>query len=200
VQEAEAVAAAAQTQSVTGLLRQWGSGDAGALDELLPLVYRQLHELAARCMRGERPDHTLRATALVNEAFLRLADADLEVSDRVHFYAVAAKAMRRILVDHARSLNSDKRGRRLEKMPFDEALFVGPAMDSRVVALDDSLNLLAAHDARKSEVVEMIYFGGLTYSEAALALNISEATVHRELKMAKAWLYCQLLPDAKAAE
>lgn len=189
-----------ENQSVTGLLRQWSGGDARALDELLPLVYRQLHDLAARCMRRERPDHTLRATALVNEAFLRLADVDLELRDRIQFYAVAARVMRRILVDHARSLNSEKRGRRVEKMPFDEALFVCPERDEGVVALDDSLKLLAAHDQRKSDIVEMIFFGGLTYSETAVALNVSESTVHRELKMAKAWLYCQLLADTKPVE
>ncbi len=189
-----------ENQSVTGLVRQWSGRNGRALDELLPLVYRQLHELAARCMRGERPDHTLRATALVNEAYLRLADADLELQDRIQFYAVAARVMRRILVDHARSLNSEKRGRRVEKMPFDEALYVGPKMDESVMALDDSLKLLAAYDQRKSDVVEMIYFGGLSYGETAMALNVSESTVHRELKLAKAWLYCQLSAGPKPVE
>ena len=183
--------------SVTSLLRQWSGGDVVARDELFPLVYRQLHDLAAGCMRRERPEHTLRATALVHEAFLRLANADVEVEDRVQFYAVAARVMRRILVDHARSLNSEKRGRRAENMVFDEALFIGPKIDESVVALDDSLKLLATHDQRKSDIVEMIFFGGLTYNETAAALNTSESTVHRELKMAKAWLYCQLATDRK---
>ena len=187
-------------ESVTGLLRKWSDGDEQALAALMPLVYEQLHRLAAGCMRGERPQHTLRATALVHEAYLRLVDSDVDLRDRVQFYAVAARLMRRILVDHARSLNSDKRGNRPDKLPFDEVLFVGPQVDRSVVALDDSLKLLAARDQRKSDIVEMIYFGGLTYEETALALNTSESTIHRELKMAKAWLYKELANEASPAE
>ena len=189
-----------ENESVTQLLRKWSSGDPKALDELIPLVYRQLHSLAAGCMRGERPDNTLRATVLVHEAYLRLVDSDVELRDRVQFYAMAASLMRRILVDHARSLNCKKRGNRPEKMPFEEALFVGPQVDASLVALDDSLKLLAIRDQRKSDIVEMIYFGGLTYDEAALALNTSESTIQRELRMAKAWLYRNLSRDRGSAE
>jgi RNA polymerase sigma-70 factor (ECF subfamily) len=184
-----------ENESVTGLLRKWSGGDERALEKLMPLVYDQLHRLAAGYMRGERPEHTLRATALVHEAYLRLIDSDVELGNRVQFYAMAARLMRRILVDHARSLNSDKRGNRPEKLPFDEVLFVGPHVDSGVLALDDSLKVLAIRDQRKSDIVEMIYFGGLTYEETALALHTSESTIHRELKMAKAWLYRELASD-----
>jgi RNA polymerase sigma factor (TIGR02999 family) len=189
-----------ENESVTELLRKWSGGDERALEKLMPLVYDQLHRLAAGCMRGERPEHTLRATALVHEAYLRLVDSDLELGDRVQFYAMAARLMRRILVDHARSLNSQKRGNRPEKLPFDEVLFVGPQVDSSVVALDDSLKVLAIRDQRKSDIVEMIYFGGLTYEETALALHTSESTIHRELKMAKAWLYRELANDKSILE
>jgi RNA polymerase sigma-70 factor, ECF subfamily len=184
-----------ENESVTELLRKWSGGDERALEKLMPLVYDQLHRLAAGCMRGERSEHTLRATALVHEAYLRLVDSDVELRDRVQFYAMAARLMRRILVDHARSLNSHKRGNRPEKLPFDEVLFVGPQVDSSVLALDDSLKVLAIRDQRKSDIVEMIYFGGLTYEETAVALHTSESTIHRELKMAKAWLYRELAND-----
>jgi len=177
---------------VTQLLRQWSGGNKDALDALVPLVYGPLHRLAVRCMRDERPDHTLRATALVHEVYVRLVDSDVAWKDRVHFYAVAATLLRRILVDHARALNSEKRGCRPEKIAFDEVLFVGPRVDSGIVELDDALKLLATYDQRKSDIVEMLYFGGLTYEETAAALNISESTIHRELKMAKAWLYQEL--------
>jgi len=145
-------------------------------------------------MRSERPDHTLRATALVNEVYLRLVDSEVAWKDRAHFYAVAATVLRRILVDHARALNREKRGQRPEKIALDDVLFIGPQVDSGVIALDDALKLLASRDQRKSDIVEMVYFGGLTYEEVAAALGISEATVHRELRMAKAWLYQQLGP------
>jgi len=189
-----------ENESVTGLLRNWSDGDASALEKLMPLVYDQLHRLAVGCMRGERPEHTLRATALVHEAYLRLVDSEVGLEARVQFYAMAARLMRRILVDHARSLNSIKRGNRPEHVPFDEVLFVGPQVDSSVLALDSSLKLLAIRDQRKSEIVEMIYFGGLTYEETALALHTSESTIHRELKMAKAWLYRELANGTGIAE
>jgi RNA polymerase sigma factor (TIGR02999 family) len=183
---------------VTQLLHKWSSGNKQALDALTPLVYEPLRRLAMRCMRDERPDHTLRATALVHEVYLRLVNSDVEWKDRVHFYAVAATLLRRILVDHARALNSEKRGRRAEKIAFDEALFIGRRVDSSIVELDDALKLLATHDQRKSDIVEMLYFGGLTYEETAAALNISESTIHRELKMAKAWLYRELARGKEA--
>jgi len=158
----------------------------------MPVVYEQLRKLAARCLRAERPDHTLRATALVNEAYLRLVDADVDWQDRVHFFAVSARLLRRILVDHAKANHRKKRGGGAEKVTLDEALLVGPQATAGIVELDEALQRLAAHDQRKSELIELLCFGGLTYDEAATALKISPATVHRELKMAKAWLHREL--------
>lgn len=183
---------AQEQQMVTQLLHAWRGGNKEALDQLMPLVYDQLRKLAARCLYAERPEHTLRATALVNEAYLRLVDSNTSFNDRVHFYAVAAKLLRHILVDHAKAQNRQKRGGGAEKLPIEEAILVGPGPAQGLVELDDALNLLAVNDKRKSEIVEMIFFGGLTYEEAAEALDISPATVHRELKMAKAWLHREL--------
>jgi RNA polymerase sigma factor (TIGR02999 family) len=182
---------------VTSLLQQWSSGNKEALDQLMPLVYSQLHKLAVRAMRDERGSHTLRATALVNEAYLRLVQADVSFNDRVHFYAVAARLLRRILVDHARGARREKRGSANPKLSFDEVLYVGPATHYSLVELDDALTELAANDQRKSDIVEMLYFGGLTYEETAAALGISDSTVHREFKMAKAWLYQELARSGK---
>jgi len=181
---------------VTQLLQQWGSGNKAALDELMPVVYEQLRKLAGRCLRAERPDHTLRATALVNEAYLRLVDADVAWQDRVHFFAVSARLLRRILVDHAKAHNRDKRGGGAEKISLDEAVLVGPQATGGILELDEALQRLATHDQRKSELIELLFFGGLTYDETAAALNISPATVHRELKMAKAWLHRELTHNA----
>jgi RNA polymerase sigma factor (TIGR02999 family) len=179
-------------QLVTQLLRQWSNGNKQALDELMPVVYEQLRRLASNCLRAERPDHTLRATALVHEAYVRLVDSDVAWQDRVHFFAVSARMLRRILVDHAKSRNRDKRGGEFEKIPLDEAVMVGPQSDKGIVELDDALKRLATQDQRKSELIELLFFGGLTYDEAAAALKISPATVHRELILAKAWLYREL--------
>lgn len=178
--------------SITQLLRQWGSGDKAALDELMPVVYDQLHKLAARSLRSERADHTLAATALVNEAYLRLVDANVAWQDRVHFFAVSARLLRRILVDHAKASRRQKRGAGAEKIPLDEAVIVGPGSLAGLLELDEVLKSLAAQDQRKSEIVELLCFGGLTYEETAAALNISPATVHRELKLARAWLHREL--------
>ena len=179
-------------QQVTRLLRDWSGGDKQALDRLMPLVYDQLRTLAARCLSSERPEHTLRATALVNEAYLRLVDANVDWQDRVHFFAISARILRRILVDHAKANRSQKRGGGEEKLQFDEAVMVGPQSEAGVIELDLALQRLAEHDRRKSEIIELLCFGGLTYDETAAALNISPATVHRELKMAKAFLHREL--------
>jgi RNA polymerase sigma factor (TIGR02999 family) len=181
---------------MTQLLQQWGGGNKAALDELMPVVYEQLRKLASRCLRAERPDHTLRATALVNEAYLRLVDADIAWQDRVHFFAVSARLLRRILVDHAKAHNRDKRGGGAEKISLDDAVLVGPQTSGGIVELDEALQRLAVHDQRKSELIELLFFGGLTYEETAEALKISPATVHRELKMAKAWLHRELTQNA----
>jgi RNA polymerase sigma factor (TIGR02999 family) len=181
-------------QLVTQLLQQWSGGNKQALDELMPLVYEQLRKLASNCLRSEHPDHTLRATALVNEAYMRLVGANVTWQDRVHFFAVSARMLRRILVDHAKSHNRQKRGGEFQKITLDEAVFVGPQADRGIVEVDEALNRLAAHDQRKSELIELLFFGGMTYDEAAAALKISPATVHRELTLAKAWLYRELSP------
>jgi RNA polymerase sigma factor (TIGR02999 family) len=179
-------------QEVTQLLRQWTSGDKEALDQLMPFVYDQLHKLAFNCLRSERPDHTLRATALVNEAYVRLVESNVDWQDRVHFFAVSARLLRRILVDHAKSRNRHKRGGEFQKVSLDEAMVVGPESDKSILELDEALQRLAAQDQRKSDLIELLFFGGLTYDEAASALKISPATVHRELTLAKAWLYREL--------
>lgn len=158
----------------------------------MPVVYDQLRKVAANCLRSERPDHTLPATALVNEAYMRLVDSNVAWQDRVHFYALSARILRRILVDHAKSNNRQKRGGKFEKIQLDEAVLVGPEADRGIVELDEALQRLALHDKRKSELIELLFFGGLTYDEAAAALKISPATVHRELTLAKAWLYREL--------
>ena len=181
------------SESVTGYLRALSAGNKEALDQLMPLVYDQLHRLAAKCLRAERPNHTLRATALVNEAYLRLVDAKVDWQDRVHFFAISARILRRILVDHAKANRSQKRGGGEEKLQFDEAVMVGPQSEPGIIELDLALQRLAEHDRRKSEIVELLCFGGLTYDETAAALKISPATVHRELKMAKAFLHRELM-------
>jgi len=181
-----------EQQAVTRLLRELSSGNKKAFDELMPLVYDQLRRLAGRCLQSERKGHTLRATALVHEAYMRLAGANADWQDRVQFYAVAARVMRHILVDHARAHGRQKRGGGAEQIPLDEAIVVGPEPSPDLLELDQALDKLALHDSRKSEVIELLFFGGLTYDESAAALNISPATLHRDLKMAKAWLHREL--------
>src|SRR5258707_731660 len=174
------------SRPVTQLLQEWREGNKQAVEDLMPLVYNQLRVLAGRFMQSERPDHTLRATALVNEAFLRLVHADVPWEDRVHFFAVAARVMRRILVDHAKANRRIKRGSGGGKVSLDEALVVSAEPSEGLLELNDAMERLATFDKRKSELVELLFFGGLTYDEAAGALQISPATVHRELKLAKA--------------
>ncbi len=191
--------APAEREQVTRLLHQWRDGDKQALNDLMPMVHRQLHSLAARCLSAERANHTMRATALVNEAYLRLVTSDASFQDRVHFFAVSARILRHILVDYARTQQRQKRGAGVQMLSLDDALQVGETAASELVDLDEALTSLAEKDPRKSEVVELIYFGGLTYDEAAAALNISAVTVHRELRMAKAYLK-RALTNAEAAQ
>lgn len=179
-------------QHITMLLQQWSGGKKEALDQLMPLLYDQLHRLASSCLRSERRDHTLRATALVHEAYVQLVGADVAWESRGHFYAVAARVLRHILVDYAKAQRRQKRGGGAEKVSLDEALVVGPEISAELVELDDALKLLESRDARKAEIVQLIFFGGLTYEETARVLGISDATVHRDLKMAKAFLYSEL--------
>lgn len=178
--------------SVTRLLQDWRAGDAQALDHLLPIVYQSLHQMAGRYLRSERPGNTLSATALVHEAYLRLVDADVAWNDRVHFYAVSARVMRRILIDHAKEQSRAKRGGGEAKISLDSAAIVGDSAPDRLLELNDALERLALRDRRKSDIVEMLFFGGLTYDEVGEALGISRATVDRELRLAKAWLHREL--------
>ena len=174
---------------MTELLRLWGKGDEGALEQLIPLVHRELHQIARRCMAGERVGHSLQATALVNEAYVRLVDGtDVAWHDRAHFLNVAARMMRRILVDHARARHAQKRGGPGENVTFDEGLLVTDEPRHDFVALDDALQALATFDERKSRVIELRFFGGLSVEETASVLKVSPDTVMRDWRLAKAWL------------
>jgi RNA polymerase sigma-70 factor (ECF subfamily) len=182
------------TQSVTGLLQAWASGDQAALDELLPLVYDDLRRQARRYMRAQPAGHTLQTTALVHEAYLRLVgQSSVEWKGRAHFFGVAAKAMRSILVDHARARGAAKRGGSARTITLDEARAIaGPQASVDVLALDEALGRLAELDSRKSRLVELRYFGGLGIDEAAAVLGVSPATVKREWTTARAWLRREL--------
>ena len=180
-------------QEVTALLARWSHGDDAALAELTPLVYEELRRIAHRHMGGQRPDHTLQTTALVNEAYLRLADqTNPRWQNRAHFFAVAARAMRQILVSYARSQRSQKRGGGAFKMELDEAALVSPEESKEIIYLHEALERLATLDSRKAQVVELKYFGGLTYDEIAEVLKISQVTVRRDWEFARLWLYTEL--------
>lgn len=180
-------------QTVTQLLGEWRNGDRAALDKLTPLVYEELRRLAHRYMSREKGHHTLQATALVNEAYLRLAQQDNAAwQNRAHFFAVAANIMRHLLVDYARSKQFAKRGGGAQQVTLDEALASSEENTVDTLALNEALYRLAAWDARKSRIVELRYFGGLTTEETALVLGISEITVKREWLKAKAWLFQEL--------
>jgi RNA polymerase sigma-70 factor (ECF subfamily) len=177
---------------VSRLLRAWTGGDQTALESLTPIVYEELHRLARRSMRRERPGHSLQATALVNEAYMRLADYKrMQWQDRAHFFAVSAQLMRRILVDYARKHNL-KRGGGVHHFSLDEAAAVAGGGATDMAALDDAMNTLARLDARKVQVVEMRFFGGLSVEETAEVLKVSPVTVMRDWSTAKAWLYREL--------
>jgi RNA polymerase sigma factor (TIGR02999 family) len=178
---------------VTQLLAQWSHGDDAALAQLTPLVYDELRRLAHHYMEGQRLNHTLQTTALVNEAYLRLADqTNPRWQNRAHFFAVAARAMRQILVSYARSQQSQKRGGGALKIELDEAALVSREDSKEIVDLHEALERLATLDSRKAQVVELKYFGGLNYEEMAEVLKISRVTVRRDWEFAKAWLYTEL--------
>jgi RNA polymerase sigma factor (TIGR02999 family) len=178
---------------VTQLLRAWGAGDPEALDRLTPLVYDELHRRAHWHMARERPGQTLQTTALVNEAYLRLVDLrSVDWRDRTHFFALASRLIRRVLIDAARARGSLKRGGGAGETTFDEALTVSHEPPTDVVALDEALNALAAFDERKARVIELRFFGGLSVEETADVLNVSGETVKRDWKLAKAWLKREL--------
>jgi len=186
--------------AVTGLLQAWSGGDANALDRIVVLVYPELRKIARRCLTGERPGHTLQATALVNEAYLKLVDIQsVQWRDRAHFFAVGARVMRRILVDHARSRGYAKRGGGALQVAFNEALVVSNDMDPALVRMDDALTQLASFDPRKARIVEMRYFGGLNANDMAAVLGVSPQTVNREWSLAKAWLAREMLNGERDA-
>ena len=179
-------------EDISLLLRAWTDGDQLALRDLTPIVYAELRRLAHRYMRGERSNHSLQTSALVNEAYIRLVDYKrMRWQNRAHFFAVSAQLMRRILVEHARRHNL-KRGRGVQHVSFDEAVVVGAAPGVDLVALDDALKALARVDARKVQVVEMRFFGGLSVEETATVLKVSPVTVRRDWSSAKIWLYREL--------
>ena len=180
-------------QRVTELLARWSQGDDAALAELTPLVYQELRRIAHHHMGGQRPDHTLQTTALINEVYLRLADqTNSRWQNRAHFFAVAARAMRQILVSYARNQQAQKRGRGAVRIELDEAALISPEESKEVVDLHEALERLATLDSRKAQVVELKYFGGLTYDEIAEVLKVSHVTVRRDWEFAKVWLYTEL--------
>ena len=178
---------------VTQLLAEWSHGDNAALTELTPLVYEELRRLAHHHMSGQRPDHTLQTTALVNEAYLRLADQiNPNWRSRAHFFAVAARGMRRILVSYARSNRAQKRGGGGVKIELDEIAILSPEQSQEIVDLHEALEKLETLDSRKAQVVELKFFGGLNYDEIAEVLQIARVTVRRDWEFAKVWLYTEL--------
>jgi RNA polymerase sigma factor (TIGR02999 family) len=181
------------SHQVTGLLLAWGRGDEAALNQLVPLVHDELRRIARRCMAGQRAGHSMQASALVNEAYLRLIDVQhVDWQNRTHFLAMSARLMRRILVDVARSKRAQKRGGEAVRVTFDEALAVTDEPGQDLVALDAALQELATVDARKARVIELRYFGGLSVEETASVLTVSVDTVMRDWKLAKAWLLREL--------
>jgi RNA polymerase sigma factor (TIGR02999 family) len=179
---------AGSTPEVTQLLRAWSQGDSSALKKLTPLVYRELHRLAHRYMTCEHPDHSLQTTALINEVYLRLTSNRTSWQNRAHFFAISAQLMRQILVDFARSRHEWKRGGRAQWVSLDKATVASIQPDAQVLALDDALEGLAKVDARKGQVIELRFFGGLSVKETAHVLNVSTDTVLRDWRLAKLWL------------
>ena len=188
------------TGAVSQLLRAWAGGDLQARDELVPLVYHELRKRASGYLRHERPDHTLQATALVHEAFLRLAGQNrVAWQNRGHFYAVAAQMMRRILVDYARERLAAKRPGAALRVDLDESIQAPEAPGSDILMLDEALNELSTMDPRQGQIVELRYFGGLSEQEVAEALSVSRATVTREWRRARAWLYHRMTPATRGS-
>ena len=183
---------------VTFLLKAWSAGDESAREKLVPVVYRELHRMAGRYMAGERSGHTLQATALVNEVYLRLADtSEMDWQNRAHFFAICAQLMRHILTDFARSHRSLKRGGGAAAIPLDESLHTGRGSPAEFVALDDALKALTVLDERKSRVVELRFFGGLSVQETAEVLKVSPETVLRDWRLAKVWLLREMSPEQR---
>lgn len=186
-----------QQHNITKLLAEWRDGNQSALDELYPLVYDELHRLARRYMSRERKSHTLQTTALINEAYVRLVDQkNVQWANRSHFFAISAQIMRRILIDHARRHAYRKRGGGAQQVSLEEVAAIVPEQGRELMRLDEALKSLAEMDPRRSQVVELRYFGGLNNEEIAGVLNVSENTVTRDWNMARAWLYQQLAENA----
>lgn len=183
------------SNEITWFLLRWSRGDRAALDQLMPVVYEELHKLAQGYLRRERPDHTLQPAALINEAYLRLVRQDFpEWQSRKHFYGVAAQLMRQILVEYARARAAGKRGGAGQKFSLDEALTISGGKAAEFIALDDALRALAKFDKRKVRIIELRYFGGLSLAETAAALGISIPTIGREMRLACAWLRREMSP------
>lgn len=178
----------AADSDITGLLKAWGSGDEGALHELTPLVYSELHALALRLFKGERAGHTMQPTALVNEAYERLIGADVDWQDRAHFFALSARMMRRLLVNHAQARNAEKRGGDAINVTFEESLQGTAEPDVGILKLEDALQRLAEFDQQKVELIELQYFAGLSFKEMEEVTGLSSSTLDRHLRMARAWL------------
>lgn len=184
---------------LTQLLADWSEGDQAALEKLTPLVYRELHRLARYYMAAERPDHTLQATALVNEAYMRLADwKPMPWQNRAHFFAVSAQLIRRILVDHARAHLGGKRGGGQRHVSLEDTAVISPEKSLDFLALDDALQRLGEMDARKAQVVELRFFGGLSVEECAAVMKVSPVTVMRDWNLAKVWLLRELSADSSS--
>jgi RNA polymerase sigma factor (TIGR02999 family) len=184
------------SSEVTGLLRAWSGGDEDALARVIQLVYSELHDIARKCLSRERPNHTIQATALVHEAYVRLVDVkQIEWQDRAHFFAVGARVMRRVLVDYARARDCAKREGAAHRTTLNDALLLSSQPDPMVIRLHDALERLAEFDPRKAEVVEMRYFGGLTAEEIGAVLHISPQSVNRDWSLAKAWLVREMDRD-----
>ena len=184
---------ASSSHTVTQLLRAWRQGDAAALDQLVPVVYQKLRRLARHYMAGQRPGHTLQATALINEAYMRLIDCEqVNWKDRAHFFAISARMMRRVLVEFARARQYQKRGAGARKTSLDEGVIASPQRGQDLVALDDALQALAAEYPRQAQVVELRFFGGLSVEETAEVLHVSAITVMRDWQLAKVWLAREL--------
>jgi RNA polymerase sigma factor (TIGR02999 family) len=185
--------AAGESREITELLVAWRNGDRAALDSLVPIIYAELHRLASSYMRQEGPGHTLNTTALVNEAYLRLVNQkEVKWQNRAHFFAVSAQSMRNILIDMARGRKRQRRGGDVPHVPLDEGLIFSEDRATELIELDDALTALAKLDERKSRIVELRYFGGLSVEETAEVLGISVATVDREWRRARAWLHTEL--------
>jgi RNA polymerase sigma factor (TIGR02999 family) len=185
-------------QDVTGLLLEWRQGDSAALERLTPLVYGELRRIAHRYMQQERDGHTLQTTALVNEAYVRLVGQQkIEWQNRAHFFGVVAQVMRHVLIDHARRRHYMKRGGDAQQVSFDEASLMTPERAAELIRLNEALDELAKLDPRKSRVVELRYFGGLSLEETAEALDVSVMTVRRDWRVAKAWLYKEVMSEYK---